>query len=192
MRATIPSLLPSRQVSSFKRSQVSGKRGFRPRAGLLVTCIYFGRGGNHTNPTRERGESAGDPRLRVLMLRICCTPPWNGPALGAGLCLTTPSKCLTARSPSFGVSLASKNTSETWVCDQRRRPVGRASRRGRETRAERHAVAASSPRRCLHIRDSRRRALVVSIAPRESPIRPVARADGKRRRRFRRLDRTRA
>jgi hypothetical protein len=155
------------------------------------------------------------------MLRSCCTPPWNGPALGAvlttprkartgrgshdaaqsprwarfsrprakpalgavlttsrkartgrgshdavqsprwarfsrrrakpalGAVLTTPPKCLTDRSPSFGASSASTNTSETCVCDERGRPVGRASRRGRETRAERRAVGASSPRRCL-------------------------------------------
>jgi hypothetical protein len=60
----------------------------------------------------------------------------------AGRGLLTPPKCLTDRSPSFGVSLASTNTSETWGCNDRGRPVGRASRRGRETRAERRAVAA--------------------------------------------------
>jgi hypothetical protein len=59
-------------------------------------------------------------------------------ALGAGL--LTPPKCLTDRSPSFGVSSASTNTSETWVCDERGRRIGRASRRGREPRAERKLV----------------------------------------------------
>jgi hypothetical protein len=53
-----------------------------------------------------------------------------------------PPKCLTDRTPSFGVSLAGTNTSESRFCDERGRPVGRASRRGRETRAERHVVAA--------------------------------------------------
>jgi hypothetical protein len=72
------------------------------------------------------------------------TPPKRLPALGAGL--MTPPKRLTDRSPSFGVSLASTNTSETWVCDERGRPVGRASRRGLETRAER----VYSPRRGNH------------------------------------------
>jgi hypothetical protein len=96
----------------------------------------------------------------------CCTcrrssPQWSpDPALSttprwARVSLTPP-KCLTVRSPSSGVSLASTNTSETWVCDERGKPFGRASRRGRETRAERsprdpHGDAYS------HIRGSDRR-----------------------------------
>ena len=63
------------------------------------------------------------------------------PALRVGL--LTPPRWLTDRSPSFGASLAKTNISETWVCDERGRPVGRASR-GRETRAERLAPSACS------------------------------------------------
>jgi hypothetical protein len=91
------------------------------------------------------GSRSHQPDAPVLMLRLCCTPPWNAPALGAGLLtppkhepalgaglptpplstnalgagLLTPPKRLTDRSPSFGVSLASTNTFETWVCDER-------------------------------------------------------------------------
>jgi hypothetical protein len=99
---------------------------------MLRRCLFYA--------TLERARAGRWSPDRGLITN----PHWarfSGPrpkhelALGAGL--LTPPKCLTDRSPSFGVSLASTNTSETWVCDERGRPVGRARGRGRETRAQR-------------------------------------------------------
>jgi YD repeat-containing protein len=121
-----------------------------------------------TSPERSPGLICARPPLRQDRKVRNTKTRKHQPALGAGL--PTPPKCLTDRSPSFRASLASTNTSETWVCDERGRPVGRTSRRGQETRAERHAggvgrpapSAARSPRdphgdAYFHIRASDRR-----------------------------------
>jgi hypothetical protein len=123
-------------------------------------------------PTCVAARTNGPRTETPTSVAACCrkgqptaTPDPAQARTRAGRGLLTPPKCLTDRSPSFGVSLASTNTSETWGCNDRGRPVGRAKAGG---------VGRPAPSAARSPRDPRRAPRDRRVTPKAIPTQPRA------------------